>query len=188
MNGNKPSHAFTIRFNGLARDLITDVKVCEAYDPAVPPDPLPNPEPAKGLWDTGATHTSISVGLAAKLGLISTGKIKVDHADGESICETYVINLTLTNGILIPGLTVNASKLPMKCDMLIGMDVISEGDFALSQESGKTLFSFRIPSSHTVDFVKEINSTVLRSVKPNQIPCICGKQKKFKMCCQHKYL
>ena len=180
-------HAFTTRFNGLAFDLITDIQVSEAYEPTTPPDPLPIAIPAKGLWDTGATHTSLSVGLAAKLGLVSTGKIQIDHANGSDICDTYVVNLVLTNGITVTGIPVYASKLPAKCDVLIGMNVINQGDFALSHENGKTLFSFRIPSSHSVDFVKEINRNMVKAVKPND-PCICGLPKKFKKCCQHKYL
>ena len=37
-------------------------------------------------------------------------------------------------------------------DVLIGMDVISKGDFAISYYNGKTQFSFRIPSQNDVDY------------------------------------
>ncbi len=181
------SHAFTIKGNGLALDLITDAHVSEAYDTKHPPNPLPIAEPVKALWDTGATHTSISVGLALKLGLVSTGQGKMEHADGETVCETYVVNLVLPNGVTISGLTVMATKLPGKCHVLIGMNVITAGDFALSHAGGKTVFSFRIPSKQSVDFVKEINRDILKTIKPND-DCTCGSQKKFKKCCQHKYL
>jgi hypothetical protein len=43
---------------------------------------------------------------------------------------------------------------PNSCDMLIGMDVISIGDFAVTNFDGKTTFSFRIPSMATIDFCK----------------------------------
>lgn len=34
------------------------------------------------------------------------------------------------------------------------MDIISKGDFAITNVDGKTVFSFRIPSVETIDFVK----------------------------------
>ena len=40
-------------------------------------------------------------------------------------------------------------------DVLIGMDIINRGDFAVSNRDGATTFSFRIPSIETFDFVKE---------------------------------
>jgi hypothetical protein len=39
-----------------------------------------------------------------------------------------------------------------KTDVLIGMDIISRGDFALTHKEGKTVFSFRYPSLATIDF------------------------------------
>ena len=38
-------------------------------------------------------------------------------------------------------------------DMVIGMDVISKGDFAITNKNEKTTFSFRIPSKEEIDFV-----------------------------------
>jgi hypothetical protein len=37
-------------------------------------------------------------------------------------------------------------------DVLIGMDIISLGDFAISNFDGKTQFSFRIPSQRHVEY------------------------------------
>ena len=44
---------------------------------------------------------------------------------------------------------------PSNCDVLIGMDVITSGDFAVSNHNGKTVFSFRVPSVETTDYVKK---------------------------------
>lgn len=49
------------------------------------------------------------------------------------------------------------------CDMLIGMDIISQGDFALTNRDGRTVFSFQIPSTHLYDFVKQDAATKLKS-------------------------
>jgi len=41
--------------------------------------------------------------------------------------------------------------------MLIGMDVICKGDFAITNFQGNTTFSFRMPSMYEIDFVAEGN-------------------------------
>ncbi len=38
------------------------------------------------------------------------------------------------------------------CDLIIGMDIMTQGDLALTNFEGRTVFSFRIPSRHIVDF------------------------------------
>ena len=40
---------------------------------------------------------------------------------------------------------------------LIGMDIISQGDFSISNKDKKTTFSFRFPSYEEIDFVAEYN-------------------------------
>ena len=39
--------------------------------------------------------------------------------------------------------------------LLIGMDIISTGDFAVSNFKGKTTFTFRIPSIEEIDFIEK---------------------------------
>ena len=41
--------------------------------------------------------------------------------------------------------------------VLIGMDIITAGDFAVSNYNGTTMFSFRIPSQKKTDYVAETN-------------------------------
>jgi len=41
-------------------------------------------------------------------------------------------------------------------DILIGMDIINKGDFAISNRNGKTMFSFRYPSMTDFDFQSEL--------------------------------
>jgi uncharacterized protein YecA (UPF0149 family) len=68
------------------------------------------------------------------------------------------------------------------------MDIIVRGDFAISQSSGKTKFTFQIPSTHDFDFYKEnyiethTPVTVAKTPSRND-PCPCGSGKKYKNCC-----
>ncbi|HUT75007.1 MAG TPA: SEC-C metal-binding domain-containing protein [Armatimonadota bacterium] len=64
------------------------------------------------------------------------------------------------------------------------MDVIGQGDFAVSSDTGKTLFSFRHPSGGPIDFVP--SGSAERSSGPKvgrNDPCPCGSGRKYKKCC-----
>ena len=37
--------------------------------------------------------------------------------------------------------------------VLIGMDIITSGDFSVSNYNGKTVFTFRTPSQERIDYV-----------------------------------
>ena len=73
--------------------------------------------------------------------------------------------------------------------MAVVMDIISMGDFAISNKDGKTVFSFRVPSLERIDFtgknIKLLNNKSLSL--PSKIgrndPCLCGSGKKYKNCC-----
>ena len=59
----------------------------------------------------------------------------------------------MNNEIRIQNLIVMDSEIGKQgIDVLIGMDIISMGDFAVSNFDGKTQFSFRIPSQEHVEY------------------------------------
>jgi predicted aspartyl protease len=177
--------AFTLKFNGnIARTLITECGVCRAFDPL---SRAKHPEIAKfnGLWDTGATGSVISKNVVDALNLKPISKAKVFHANGESLVNVYAINLFLPNQVAFPFVKVTEGILN-GFDILIGMDIITSGDFALTNTAGSTTFSFRVPSIEEIDYVKdkEPKSEPLKlkpSIGRNEL-CHCGSNKKFKHC------
>jgi predicted aspartyl protease len=177
--------AFTLKSeNGLLSDLKTHCGVCKAFNPLQGGQ---HPEISQfiGLWDTGASGTVISKTVVEKLDLKPIGKSKVFHANGESIVNVYAINLFLPNQVGFQFVRVTEGVLS-GFDLLIGMDIITTGDFSLSNVGGKTTFSFRVPSIKEVDFVSEgkpINQTVSPYGKVGRNDsCHCGSGKKFKQC------
>jgi hypothetical protein len=104
-------------------------------------------------WDTGATGTCISKELVKELGLLPTGMVKAHTPSGVGIMNKYMINLILNNEVRFVNLSVMDSEIGNQgIDVLIGMDIISLGDFAISNFEGKTQFSFRIPSQSHVEY------------------------------------
>lgn len=113
--------------------------------------------PVRAQWDTGATGTCISKELVQRLNLMPTGKVKVSTPSGIGIMNKYIINLILNNEIRITNLIVMDSEIGNQgIDVLIGMDIISMGDFAVSNFDGKTRFSFRIPSQEHIEYKREV--------------------------------
>jgi len=73
-------------------------------------------------------------------------------------------------------------------EMLVGMDIINKGDFAVTNKDGQTVFSFRIPSLECIDFNKA-KPPACRPIEKKEITpcrnskCPCGSGKKYKQCC-----
>lgn len=117
--------AFTVEYNGIANALATNCGICEAYNPAFQQGQRHPPiSEFKALWDTGAMGSVVSTNVVQTLGLKSTGKARVFHANGESIVNTYSINILLPNQVAFSTLRVTEGVLN-DTDVLIGMDIIS---------------------------------------------------------------
>ena len=108
----------------------------------------------RGLWDTGAMCSAISNRVTIQLGLLPVSRETIGHATGQSVVDVYNVGIILPNNILIPWVEVFEGAFS-NFDILIGMDIISQGDFSISNKDGKTTFSFRLPSYKEIDFVAE---------------------------------
>lgn len=97
------------------------------------------------VWDTGATNTVISPEVVEALGLKPTGKSSISAYGGVVETCTYKIDLCFENGYKIQNLEVMSGDYS-DYDVLIGMDVITQGDFCISTVDGKTSFCFRMPA------------------------------------------
>ena len=137
-----------------------------------------------GLWDTGATSSVISNNIVEFLNLEPISKARVHDASGEKESNVYAIHLLLPNNIGVSFLPVTVGVLN-GFDILIGMDVISQGDFAITNVEGETTFSFRIPSIKTIDYVKEQQDFLITNHSKNS-KCYCGSGKSFKNCHMNK--
>lgn len=115
-----------------------------------------NPIAVTAGWDTGSTYSCISPELANQLNLQPLNVDDLHTPYGIKRSKVYEIDI-LINKQFTYGIQVmeNPNIHEDNVDLLIGMDIISEGDFAISTYEGKTSFSFRIPSKGLIDFTKE---------------------------------
>ena len=185
MTAQVRSHNMFFDYRYLAKEIATPVKVGVAFNPEKSIF-APYPQEFVAVWDTGATGTSISKEMALKLGLRQSGEIDVQGVTGSAKCGTYLIGLMLPNNIIIPEVQVSDCEGNIGCDVLIGMDVIGMGDFAVCNKNRSTTFSFCVPSIRTIDFTRDPlpGSTLPPVAKAGRnAPCPCGSRKKYKKCC-----
>lgn len=149
-----PTHCLTARStSGKARELTTPCKVGAPFDAATTAaGSEPPAQDFVALWDTGATNSAINQKVVDALGLKPLTMTKVQYGDGEVMAEVYRVHITLMGSLRIATLHVTKGTFTHQ-DVIIGMDVIALGDFAVTNQGTGTVFSFRIPSQHTVDFV-----------------------------------
>lgn len=97
----------------------------------------------KALWDTGATHSCISIKVVKTLELKPTGHVEggVRTASGLVPASKYAVDLIISGFELGHGV-VEVIGANLSDDMLIGMDIIGMGDFAIC---GGRYFSYCCP-------------------------------------------
>jgi predicted aspartyl protease len=172
---------FTFTYNEKKRELATPVEIESALF-------TKERIKIKAVWDTGACQTIISSEVAKRLGLKCVSKISMSSISDENIpTSLYMAHLYLPNNKKCEVFAAEAH--PKNCDILIGMDIISRGDFAVSNYNGKTTFTFRSPSLGELDFCKHRYIMPVRNESGKigrNDPCPCGSGKKYKHCCNGK--
>jgi hypothetical protein len=176
-----PPCALTVRASGRVLRLISTVKVFPAFAPGAG-----QPEEGKeyqALYDTGATHSCVSPKVVDELKLASFGATSVGVGGGNLGTTTHLVNIGMPNHVMFPMMRV-AKVAAVGVDVIIGMDVIGAGDFAVTHQNGKTTFSFCCPSRKEIDFVNEVNQDIQASIPRvgRNDPCPCNSGKKYKKC------
>ena len=165
----------TVRFNTLVRVLRTqDVGI--GNNQALGTQDR-DPRAYSAIWDTGATNTCVTTRVVNECALTPITMADVTGIHGTERSNVYLIDVYLPNKVVVRGIQALevAALAEKQDDVLIGMDILVLGDFAVSNFQGKTTFTFRIPSRKELDFVGVPN------VGRNE-PCPCGSGKKFKKC------
>jgi hypothetical protein len=176
--------AFTTRYNGRSFRLVNEVEIFPAHGPS---GPKPQGRRCQALYDTGATHSSISPKVVTDLQLASIGATNVGVGGGTLTTTSHLVNIALPNKVMFSMFRVAQMVLHGGIDVLIGMDIIGSGDFSVTHHKGNTTFSFCCPSRQEIDFVGEIQTGSIippaHSTKIGRnIPCPCGSGKKYKKC------
>jgi predicted aspartyl protease len=145
-------HTVTQSNTEITQRIITQCDV-ETTDYSIRPGQITTVR-ADALWDTGATRSVIIPEVARQLNLKPTGNSLINTANGQVNMYLYKVNLILENDLKFNNVIVAETQLP-STQVLIGMDVISKGDMALTNGNQKTTFSFQIPATRNIDFKED---------------------------------
>ena len=149
--------AFTIKDEGRLKSIITPITIRQARDLCVHYNIPLQQANVRALWDTGATDSSVSQGLARYLGLKPIDMCMVNGFGGLQSSCVYLIDILLPSNVGINNNRVVEFVDNGFFEIIIGMDIITLGDLAISNKNDNTIVSFRIPpSDNPIDFVKTI--------------------------------
>lgn len=134
--------AFSTSYSGIVRAIVSEIGIVTGVS-----DAMTEVVRCKALWDTGAVYSVISRQFAAKLGLTSFDSGRAYTAQGSYDTSVYLLDILLPNKMIVKDLRVSDGEF-QDFDFLLGMDVISLGDFTVTNKNA-TRFAFRIPSEGT---------------------------------------
>ena len=107
------------------------------------------------LWDTGAMISVISPEIVSKLNLDIVDTIQISGITGENLVEVAIVSIHFPNGAVIEDVRVAICAMSPGNEMIIGMDVITQMDIAITNGEGQTQLSFVIPPlEKRIDFAK----------------------------------
>jgi predicted aspartyl protease len=138
-------NALTIASPGIAQNILMPVviqqskSICQAYH--INSDAVD----VYALLDTGASVTCISQTLADKLNLKTVGQGIMDTAGGIHKTNLYYIDLLMRNDISFINIQAMEFTGSKRFDILIGMDILTLGDLAITNAGQRTVISFRVP-------------------------------------------
>jgi hypothetical protein len=142
---------FSVEYDTIANVIVSQCHIAPPFDPSkINPGNVKH-YPFTAIWDTGATNTVITKKVADTVQLAPTGVTTARGVGGERIANSYLINIALPNEVGLTAIPVTEGILGETGDVLIGMDIISHGDFVITNNQ-KTVMSFRMPSHKTIKF------------------------------------
>lgn len=98
----------------------------------------------RAIWDTGATNSMISKEIAHELELKPIGQTSIVGVHGAQSTNLYRVDLLFDCGYVIPAVEVSEAADHCGFELLIGMDIISDGNFILRNDCGKTVSNSNI--------------------------------------------
>ena len=148
---SRSSASFTRSFSGIGNSLFSECMVSDHHYPETSASD-PGRNRFMALWDTGSTGCMVSQRVVDACRLRERGRAPISNVSGTvDDVPRYVIDLYLPDGLVVNEVMVALGEF-INFDVLIGMNVITLGDLAVTNANGQTVFTFRVPSQSGIDF------------------------------------
>ena len=143
MESQEQPYAFTGRFNMFRNRIVSEIVICSPEDGSLVSSRI------RALWDTGCSQSVISKRVADFLRLRPNGTQRMRSPfGGSAVCDVAKVTICIVlGGIRIPidaAINPNPNSDP-DCDITLGLDFITMGDFAISHHGEALCLSFCYP-------------------------------------------
>ncbi len=122
-------------FDSLVNVIQTDSIIMPSIDEITKSGQLKYTQVSSMVWDTGATNTLISSQVVDALELVPLEESLVEGVGGIVKSLVYEISLYLANDIVFKNVKALCSDIG-DYDLVVGMDIIAQGDFVVSNNQG----------------------------------------------------
>lgn len=144
MNDRCSPYAFTGRFSTFRDRIVSDILLCS------PDEGNPNSIRIRAIWDTGCSCSVVSSRVAdflrLKLGAKRTFRTPFGGAALKSMSEAKICVVLGGSRITLAVGVDDKPNSDLDCDITLGLDFISQGDFAITHTpSGRLCLSFCYP-------------------------------------------
>jgi hypothetical protein len=138
--------AFIIEYEGLVSEISTPVRLEPVY--TADKSLLGTQAEIEAIWDTGTDMTCIKPSLRDRLKLCQSELVEpitMSGIGGNVEADGTLVSIWLAPNFVLELCPVYIIDFPGKEELLIGMDIITMGDFAACNTDGKTSCSFVVP-------------------------------------------
>ena len=148
--------AFTVQISENHRHaVVIEIKVCLSVNIAEFSGMTKIEFTTRALIDTGANRSCMSRRLVSVCNLEPISYMSVRSAQGISEANVYSVDFTLSSEMQFCNIPVMEFSGGSDFDVIIGMDILSQGDIAITNAKNQMFFSMRIPSADKhIDFTK----------------------------------
>jgi hypothetical protein len=143
MPDKKPESLY-YKFSSIQKRIITPVNI---YNVLID---KPKYSTENALWDTGATISAITPKLVRELSFIPAGTIAISGITGALDVKFVLAAIQFPDGILRKNIKMAVCDFSQEINIILGMDIITLGDFQLLHGNNSTVFSFTSPPSTTI--------------------------------------
>jgi hypothetical protein len=141
-------HTFTLKCDGLLERIITQVGINQSQRFCVRQGmDRGSGGTCAALWDTGASGSCVSRKLAQKLGLRAVYQCQITGVGGSQEANVYFVDIGLPNGMTVSNVLVSEFVDNGKFDVILGMNIITLGDFLITNFNRESVFTFSYPSA-----------------------------------------
>jgi len=138
---SEKSEALCYKFPNIQKRIITDIEIFNTLN-----------ENSKSLtesalWDTGATISVITPKLAKELCFIPAGTMAINSIAGIIDVEFILASIQLPGRVIRKNIKMAVCDFSQNINIILGMDIITLGDFELLHGNNSTVFSFTSPPS-----------------------------------------